>query len=161
MSVGRRCFLMCKGAVDMNSSLALALCEKSLPAPLSAVSYESKFALASNAPESDELQHSDVRLSARERTILLLMGHGLSYKRIARPLSITPETVESHAKRIFWKLTVQRQSAVPIGGSDAQGDHWHRTDGYVHGACHYRVSLALRRSLKRRTRAGATAGTSR
>jgi ATP/maltotriose-dependent transcriptional regulator MalT len=31
----------------------------------------------------------------------------LSNKRIARKLSIPPETVKSHAKRIFWKLTVR------------------------------------------------------
>jgi LuxR family maltose regulon positive regulatory protein len=49
-------------------------------------------------------------LSARERTIVLLMGHGLSNKRIARQLSIAPETVKSHAKRIFLKLTVQTRA---------------------------------------------------
>jgi LuxR family maltose regulon positive regulatory protein len=38
------------------------------------------------------------------------MGHGLSNKRIARQLSIAPETVKSHAKRIFWKLTVQTRA---------------------------------------------------
>jgi ATP/maltotriose-dependent transcriptional regulator MalT len=51
-----------------------------------------------------------VSLSARERTIVLLMGHGLSNKRIARQLSIAPETVKSHAKRIFLKLTVQTRA---------------------------------------------------
>jgi len=51
-----------------------------------------------------------VRLLARERTIVALMGHGLTNKRIARELSIAPETVKSHAKRIFWKLTVQTRA---------------------------------------------------
>jgi LuxR family transcriptional regulator, maltose regulon positive regulatory protein len=51
-----------------------------------------------------------VSLSAREQSIVLLMGHGLSNKRIARQLSIAPETVKSHAKRIFWKLTVQSRA---------------------------------------------------
>ena len=36
----------------------------------------------------------------------LLMGHGLTNKMIARHLSIAPETVKSHAKRIFWKLNI-------------------------------------------------------
>ena len=52
----------------------------------------------------------DVSLSARERAIVLLMGHGLTNKMIARQLSIAPETVKSHAKRIFWKLTVQTRA---------------------------------------------------
>ena len=94
----------------MDSSLGLALSAKSPPASLSAVSYESEFALTSKAKDSEGIQHSDARLSARERTIVLLMGHGLSNKRIARQLSIAPETVKSHAKRIFWKLTAQTRA---------------------------------------------------
>ena len=50
------------------------------------------------------------RLSPRERTIVGLMGRGLSNKRIARQLSIAPETVKSHAKSIFWKLMVQTRA---------------------------------------------------
>ena len=94
----------------MDSSLGLALSAKSPPASLSAASYKSEIALTNNAKESEEMQHSGVRLSARERTIVLLMGHGLSNKRIARQLSIAPETVKSHAKRIFWKLMVQTRA---------------------------------------------------
>jgi ATP/maltotriose-dependent transcriptional regulator MalT len=94
----------------MDSSLGLALSAKSPPASLPAVSYEAEIALANNAKESEEMQHSGVRLSARERVIVLLMGHGLTNKLIARQLSIAPETVKSHAKRIFWKLTVQTRA---------------------------------------------------
>jgi ATP/maltotriose-dependent transcriptional regulator MalT len=94
--------------MDMDSSLGLALSAKS--PPLSAASYAFAIALATNAKESEEMQHSDVRLSARERAVVLLMGHGLSNKRIARQLSIAPETVKSHAKRIFWKLMVQSRA---------------------------------------------------
>ena len=94
----------------MDSSFGLALSAKLPPASLSAVSYESEIALANSAKQSEEMQHSGVRLSARERTIVLLMGHGLSNKRIARQLSIAPETVKSHAKSIFWKLTVQSRA---------------------------------------------------
>ena len=93
----------------MDTSFGLAHSAKSPPGSLSAVSYESQIALA-NAKESEEMQHSGVRLSARERTIVLLMGHGLSNKRIARQLSIAPETVKSHAKSLFWKLTVQTRA---------------------------------------------------
>jgi ATP/maltotriose-dependent transcriptional regulator MalT len=59
---------------------------------------------------SEAIGNSDVSLSARERTVVLLMGHGLSNKMIARRLSIAPETVKSHAKRIFLKLTVQSRA---------------------------------------------------
>ena len=94
----------------MDSSFGLAFSAKSPRASLSAVSYESDIALASKAKGSEELQHSGAPLSARERTIVLLMGNGLSNKRIARQLSIAPETVKSHAKRIFCKLTVQTRA---------------------------------------------------
>ena len=46
-------------------------------------------------------------LSPRERHILTLMSHGLSNKRIAKMLDITPETVKSHAKHILLKLAAQ------------------------------------------------------
>jgi LuxR family maltose regulon positive regulatory protein len=89
----------------MDTSFASALSAQSLRAPLSAVSYESGNALANDAKDSE-----GVPLSTRERTIVLLMGHGLTNKMIARQLSIAPETVKSHAKRIFLKLTVQTRA---------------------------------------------------
>ena len=51
-----------------------------------------------------------VNLSMREHAIVLLMGHGLTNKMIARRLSIAPETVKSHAKSLFMKLTVQSRA---------------------------------------------------
>jgi ATP/maltotriose-dependent transcriptional regulator MalT len=59
---------------------------------------------------AEGIQHADASLSARERVIVLLMGNGLSNKEIARQLFIAPETVKSHAKRIFWKLTVRSRA---------------------------------------------------
>ena len=94
----------------MDTSFASALSARSLRTSLSAVSDESEFTLANAAKVSEDMQDSSVRLSARERTIVLLMGHGLSNKRIARQLSIAPETVKSHAKSIFLKLTVQTRA---------------------------------------------------
>ena len=64
---------------------------------------------SSHAPRSAAME-IDASLSARERAIVLLMGHGLTNKMIARQLSIAPETVKSHAKRIFWKLEVQTRA---------------------------------------------------
>ena len=62
------------------------------------------------ARELEGTKHAGGSLSIRERMIVRLMGDGLSNKRIARQLSIAPETVKSHAKSIFLKLTVQTRA---------------------------------------------------
>ena len=62
------------------------------------------------AKELEGIEHADVSLSVRERMIVRLMGDGFSNKRIARQLSIAPETVKSHAKSIFLKLTAQSRA---------------------------------------------------
>ena len=62
------------------------------------------------AKSSGAMSAADISLSIRERMIVRLMGDGLSNKRIARHLSIAPETVKSHAKSIFLKLTVQTRA---------------------------------------------------
>ena len=49
-------------------------------------------------------------LTPRERHILQLIGRGMSNKRIAQDLNISPETVKSHAKHIFVKLKVQTRA---------------------------------------------------
>jgi LuxR family maltose regulon positive regulatory protein len=48
-------------------------------------------------------------ITGREREILMRMSHGNSNKEIARDLGIGPETVKSHAKRIFVKLGVTKR----------------------------------------------------
>jgi len=102
----------------METSFWSAPSAESLRASLSAVAYESEITQANTAKNSEGMQHSGASLSARERTIVLLMGHGLSNKRIARQLSIAPETVKSHAKRIFWKLTVQTRAQAVYRASE-------------------------------------------
>jgi LuxR family maltose regulon positive regulatory protein len=49
-------------------------------------------------------------LSAREGAILNLIAQGLSNKEIARNLTIAPETVKSHVKRIFTKLGAEKRA---------------------------------------------------
>lgn len=44
------------------------------------------------------------RLTARERQILRLIGEGLSSKRIASQLAISPDTVQTHRRHIASKL---------------------------------------------------------
>jgi LuxR family maltose regulon positive regulatory protein len=51
-------------------------------------------------------------LTARERDILAKIAQGLSNKRVARALEISPETVKSHVKSIFLKLAVSTRSAA-------------------------------------------------
>jgi ATP/maltotriose-dependent transcriptional regulator MalT len=54
-------------------------------------------------------------LSERERVIVALMGRGLSNKQIAVELGIAPETVKSHAKHLYTKLSVKnRTEAVTL-----------------------------------------------
>jgi ATP/maltotriose-dependent transcriptional regulator MalT len=55
-------------------------------------------------------------LTPREGNVLRLIAGGLSNKRIAQRLDITPETVKSHTKSIFAKLAAQtRAQAVAHG----------------------------------------------
>jgi DNA-binding CsgD family transcriptional regulator len=57
-------------------------------------------------------------LTARERDVLAMIGQGFANKRIARTLEISPETVKSHVKRIFSKLSAStRTEAVCRAGS--------------------------------------------
>jgi LuxR family maltose regulon positive regulatory protein len=49
-----------------------------------------------------------------------LIADGLSNKRIAQRLDITPETVKSHAKNIFSKLAAQTR-AQAVSRAEALG----------------------------------------
>ena len=66
-------------------------------------------------PFSARRPHAGAGLSERERLILTLMGRGLSNKQIAVELGIAPETVKSHAKHLYAKLSVRnRTEAVTL-----------------------------------------------
>jgi DNA-binding NarL/FixJ family response regulator len=54
----------------------------------------------------------DLNLTPRELDILQWLVEGLSYKRIAEKLFISPLTVQSHIKRIYEKLQVHSKSAA-------------------------------------------------
>jgi DNA-binding NarL/FixJ family response regulator len=59
------------------------------------------------------------RLTAREREILELMGHGLPHAEIARRLFISPKTVATHVEHILRKLGVRsRAQAVAVAYRD-------------------------------------------
>jgi LuxR family maltose regulon positive regulatory protein len=59
-------------------------------------------------------------LTRRESGVLQLIADGLSNKRIAQRLDITPETVKSHAKNIFFKLAAQTR-AQAVSRAEALG----------------------------------------
>jgi len=59
-------------------------------------------------------------LSRRETAILRMIAQGMSNKRIAKSLGIAPETVKSHAKKIFIKLAA-RTRAQAVARAEATG----------------------------------------
>ena len=59
-------------------------------------------------------------LSRRETGVLQMIANGMSNKRIAQSLGITPETVKSHAKSIFVKLAT-RTRAQAVARAEAIG----------------------------------------
>jgi LuxR family maltose regulon positive regulatory protein len=72
----------------------------------------------SNSEESSPISYRP--LSRRETGILQMIAHGMSNKRIAQSLGITPETVKSHAKSIFLKLAT-RTRAQAVSRAEAIG----------------------------------------
>jgi LuxR family maltose regulon positive regulatory protein len=49
-------------------------------------------------------------LSRRELEILTLIDDGRSNKEVARALGVTSETVKTHLKNVFGKLSVERRA---------------------------------------------------
>ena len=54
----------------------------------------------------DTLLHASIRLSPRERAVASLYSQGLSARRVAEKLSISPRTVEVHIRHIYEKLGI-------------------------------------------------------
>src|SRR5277367_787144 len=72
----------------------------------------------SHTEESSSISYRP--LSCRETGVLQMIAHGMSNKRIAQSLGITPETVKSHAKSIFIKLET-RTRAQAVARAEAIG----------------------------------------
>jgi LuxR family transcriptional regulator, maltose regulon positive regulatory protein len=72
----------------------------------------------SNTEEPSSISYRP--LSRRETGVLQMIARGMSNKRIAQSLGITPETVKSHAKSIFVKLAT-RTRAQAVARAEAIG----------------------------------------
>jgi LuxR family maltose regulon positive regulatory protein len=53
-------------------------------------------------------------LTARERSIIEFIARGRSNKEIARALGVTPETIKTHLKRIFQKLSAESRAQAVV-----------------------------------------------
>jgi LuxR family maltose regulon positive regulatory protein len=53
-------------------------------------------------------------LTARERSIIEFIARGRSNKEIARELGVTPETIKTHLKRIFQKLSAESRAQAVV-----------------------------------------------
>ena len=63
---------------------------------------------------SAEVRESKKALTERERAIIEFMAGGQSNKQIARTLGVTPETVKTHVKRIFIKLSAESRAQAVV-----------------------------------------------
>jgi DNA-binding CsgD family transcriptional regulator len=87
-------------------------------------------------------------LTARERDVLAMISQGLSNKRVARVLEISPETVKSHVKHIFLKLVVSnRAEAVSRAGSLGLLPYGEPTPTASHDKCDRSIVVWYRRSI--------------
>ena len=69
--------------------------------------WDARYAGDGAAPLSSRISDP---LTAREREVLAMISQGLSNKRIARALEISPETVKTHVKHIFLRLEVRTRT---------------------------------------------------
>jgi len=77
--------------------------------------YKGKFTLSSQATRIllEELRESDskdIRLTAREKEILILMVEGLSNKEISKRLFLSNSTVQFHVSNVLSKLGVSKRT---------------------------------------------------
>ena len=59
-------------------------------------------------------ERSREELTARERAIIEFIAKGRSNKEIARELGVAPETIKTHLKRIFQKLSAESRAQAVV-----------------------------------------------
>ena len=69
-------------------------------------------------PKSPAHLTSPVRLSPRERDVLILFMRGLTNKLVARELGIAHWTVKQYSKTLYRKLGVHHRTAAVMWGAE-------------------------------------------
>jgi LuxR family maltose regulon positive regulatory protein len=64
--------------------------------------------------DSTGARSSKEALTAREQSIIKFIADGQSNKQIARTLGVTPETIKTHVKRIFIKLSAESRAQAVV-----------------------------------------------
>ena len=64
-------------------------------------------------PAASVPEESPPALSRREREVALLIGRGLTNRRIAKELSISEHTVAAHVRKILKKLGLRSRAQIP------------------------------------------------
>jgi LuxR family maltose regulon positive regulatory protein len=64
---------------------------------------------AAETEAADDGATAECTLTPKEHEVLALVANGQSNKEIARTLQVAPETIKTHLKNIFYKLSVDRR----------------------------------------------------
>jgi DNA-binding NarL/FixJ family response regulator len=67
------------------------------------------------------IKHERNLLTDREGVIIAFIGSGQTNKEIARELGVTPETIKSHLKRIFKKLSASTRAEAVVQAQNIGG----------------------------------------
>jgi two-component system NarL family response regulator len=89
---------------------SVAAGQKVLPARMT----ESLFAQIAKVAGGGDVERAleEVRMTARESEVILLIGEGLSNKEIAQRLAIAPHTVKSHVRNVMEKLSLHTRLQI-------------------------------------------------
>ena len=85
----------------------------SAPRCVSSTGCSTNCAIASQ-PANPALARPPDDLTARERSIVEFIARGRSNKEIARELGVAPETIKTHLKRIFQKLSAESRAQAVV-----------------------------------------------
>ena len=89
---------------------SVAAGQKVLPARMT----DSLFAQIAKVASGGDVERAleEVRMTARESEVILLIGEGLSNKEIAQRLAIAPHTVKSHVRNVMEKLSLHTRLQI-------------------------------------------------
>ncbi|MFF0753109.1 response regulator [Streptomyces sp. NPDC004267] len=87
---------------------------------------------AAGAPEDERL----AVLSERERSVLDLIGEGLTNREIAERLYLSEKTVKNHISRLLGKLGVERRVQAAVIAAQAHEHEHEHGHGHEHGHEH-------------------------